>query len=229
MSRPPVQRGFTLIELLVVVAIIGILAALAVVNFAEAQERALRAANASNLHTLAVGLQAYFVDNNKLPPGDSEAGPYASHGPGFSMFGNGPAAGGSWNGVPWLLVDLGYVKDWKTLFNPKYLRLYPGGKTLGNNQPRYHNFRYAYNFAATTQGPPPSGGADDPHNGRLWLVRDLNVGPEAGVAGASYPRYPADYRYPWANGRVEHVMYSDMAVRLVMGGTDERPDAQTGL
>ena len=224
------HAAFTLIELLVVVAIIGILAALAVANFNEAQERALRSANAGNLHTIAIALQSYFVDNNKLPPGDSEAGPYQSHGPGHNIFGNGPAGGGSWNGVPWLLIDQGYLTDWRLLFNPRYLKLFRGGKTLGNDEPRYHNFRYAYNMSATTQGSVAPGAADNPHNGQVWLVRDLNIAANEGVVQSAFPRYPADYAYPWGPARnIEHVMYADMAVRLVQGGTNEPPDPQSGL
>lgn len=61
------NRGFTLIELLIVVAIIAILAAIAVPNFLEAQTRAKVARAKSDLRTLAVGLEAYHVDNNSYP------------------------------------------------------------------------------------------------------------------------------------------------------------------
>lgn len=67
------KRGFTLIELLIVVAIIAILAAIAVPNFLEAQTRAKVARVKSDLRTLSSGMESYYVDNNKYPPG-SEVG-----------------------------------------------------------------------------------------------------------------------------------------------------------
>jgi prepilin-type N-terminal cleavage/methylation domain-containing protein len=60
-------KGFTLIELLIVVAIIAILAAIAVPNFLEAQTRAKVARVKADIRTLATGLEAYSVDNNKYP------------------------------------------------------------------------------------------------------------------------------------------------------------------
>jgi len=57
-------KGFTLIELLIVVAIIAILAAIAVPNFLEAQVRSKVSRAKSDLRTIAVGLEAYYVDNN---------------------------------------------------------------------------------------------------------------------------------------------------------------------
>jgi type II secretion system protein G len=61
------HRGFTLIELLIVVAIIAILAAIAVPNFLEAQTRAKVSRAKSDHRTLATGIEAYRVDNNKYP------------------------------------------------------------------------------------------------------------------------------------------------------------------
>lgn len=62
------SRGFTLIELLIVVAIIAILAAIAVPNFLEAQVRAKVSRMRSDMRSVATGLEAYRVDNNKYPP-----------------------------------------------------------------------------------------------------------------------------------------------------------------
>jgi prepilin-type N-terminal cleavage/methylation domain-containing protein len=67
-------RGFTLIELLIVVAIIAILAAIAVPNFLEAQMRAKVSRVRSDFRTLAIALEAYYVDWNSytfLDTGDS--------------------------------------------------------------------------------------------------------------------------------------------------------------
>lgn len=218
------RRGFTLVELLIVVAIIAILAMIASVNLRQATNRALKAADAANLHTLATALQGYMTDYNTLPPGDREAGPFASHSRDFHRAGNGPAAGGSWDGVPWLLVDLGYVSDWKTLFTPAYLRLYSGGTTLRGGHGRYHNFRYAYNSAALSSGG-HNGGAGNIMGGNVWILRNLYLDAESGFYGASHPRYPADYTYPFGEGpwegRLEHAVFSDFAVRTVIGGTNE--------
>lgn len=223
------RRAFTLIELLIVVAIIAILSVIAVVNFSEAQERALRASDAANLRTIGTALQMYLVDYRKLPPADREAGPFMSHTPEFKSVGNGPSAGGSWDGIPWLLVDKGYITKWETLFCPKYLRLYQGGKTLRGEHPRYHNFRYAYNSAALSSGG-HSGGAGNIMSGEVWLVRDLYLPAMAGWYGQDAPDYPADYAYPWGPDRnLEHVMFSDMAVKLVKGGTDDPPDDVTAF
>jgi prepilin-type N-terminal cleavage/methylation domain-containing protein len=215
------RRGFTLIELLVVVAIIAILASIAAINFLHARERALRAAGAANLHAIAVALQAYTVDYNTLPPADTTAGPFSSSGPEFTSTRNGPAAGGSWDGVPWILIDLHYITDWEILFCPAYLKEYRGGKTLENDWPRYHNFRYAYNTAGLARGGHASG---EIMSGTTWLVRDLWIDAAGGFYAGYAPNYPADYRYPWSDGELEMAMYTDFAPRLVRGGTDDPAD-----
>jgi prepilin-type N-terminal cleavage/methylation domain-containing protein len=61
------KSGFTLIELLIVVAIIAILAAIAVPNFLEAQTRAKVSRLKADMRTASVGLESYYVDNNKYP------------------------------------------------------------------------------------------------------------------------------------------------------------------
>ena len=220
------RRAFTLIELLIVVSIISILAVLAVTNFRQATERTLRAADAANLRTIGVALQSYFVDHNALPPADREAGPFPSHTRDFHAAGNGPAAGGSWDGLPWLLHERGYISDWRTMFTPKYLRLYDGGGTLRGDQPRYHNFRYAYNSSALSSGG-HIGGSGNIESGSVWLVRNLWLGPRDGFYGGAYPRYPADFAFPWGEGelegKLEHALYADMTVRLVVGGTNTPP------
>ncbi len=210
------RRAFTLIELLIVVTVIAILAAIGLSNFRLASERAWKVSDASNLRTVGIGLQSYHVDFGRFPPADREAGPFMSHTAGFTGSGNGPAAGGSWDGVPWLLVERRYVGDWHTLFNPKYLRLYNGGETIRGGHPRFHNFRYAYNSAALSSGG-AAGGAGNVNSGTVWIVRNLYLDPRDGFYGASYPNYPADYRFPWGEGNdeglMEHVLYSDMAVK----------------
>ncbi len=64
--------GFTLIELLIVVAIIAILAAIAVPNFLEAQVRSKVSRTKADMRSVATGLEAYYVDENKYPPDFSD-------------------------------------------------------------------------------------------------------------------------------------------------------------
>ncbi|CAN5257940.1 hypothetical protein BH09SUM1_BH09SUM1_24890 [soil metagenome] len=221
------RAGFTLIELLIVVTIISILAIIGLYNFRQASDRAIKSADAANLHTIATALQAYLVDYNRLPPGDREAGPFMSHTTAFVAAGNGPAAGGSWDGLPWLLYEKRYVSDWHTLFCTKYLRLYNGGETIRGGYPRFHNFRYAYNSAALSSGG-HAGGDGNVESGAVWIVRDLWLDAKSGFYAASYPRAPADFKYPFGEGewenKLEHVLYADMAVRTLVGGTNMTPE-----
>ena len=133
--NPTPTFGFTLIELLIVVAIISILAAIAVPNFQLANDRALKARGASNLRTVFGALAMYRIDHNRFPPADREAGPFPSHMGSFSATGNGPAGGGSWDGVPWLLLEQGYLTNPEVLFSPRYLRLFANGITIRGGQP----------------------------------------------------------------------------------------------
>lgn len=221
------RRGFTLIELLIVVAILAVLALVATYNLRLATDRALKASGASSLRTVGTGLQAYLTDYGTLPPADREGGPFPSHTRDFVQPGNGPAAGGSWDGVPWLLVEHRYIQDWRTMFSPRYLRLYPGGETIRGGHPRFHNFRFAYNSAALSSGG-HLGGDGHIMTGTTWIVRDLFLPPEFSFYAANYPRYPADYTFPWGEGeyerKLEHVLFSDFAVRTVIGGTNRPPE-----
>ncbi|MCE5230348.1 type II secretion system GspH family protein [bacterium] len=211
--------GFTLLELLIVVAIVAILAMIAVFNLRLAIERSLRASDAANLHTIATALQSYVVDHNVFPPADREAGPFCSQN--HKAVGNGPAAGGSWDGLPWALFEQGYITKWETLFCPKYLKLYAGDKTIRGGWPRFHNFRYAYNSSAVNTGS-NMGGAGDIQSGQVWLVRDLFVSAADGWYGSKFPNPPADYRYPWGEKQdQEQALYVSSGVKLVKGGTDE--------
>ncbi len=62
------RTAFTLVELLIVVAIIAILAGIAVPNFLEAQTRSKVSRAKADMRTIATGLEAYAVDNNRYPP-----------------------------------------------------------------------------------------------------------------------------------------------------------------
>jgi len=125
-----------------------------------------------------------------------------SHTPDFTGIKNGPAAGGSWDGVPWLLYEYRYVPNWETLFCPKYLKIYRGGKTIRGGWPRFHNFRYAYNSASLGTGG-TAGGTGNIMNGQVWVVRDLYLPADRGWWAESAPHFPGDYKFPWGQGDVE--------------------------
>ena len=66
-------------------------------------------------------------------------------------------------------------------------------------------------------------------NGDTWLVRDLYLAPKDGKGwfAADYPNYPGDFNYPWTglkrDKELEQVIYGDMAVKEVIGGTNLPP------
>ncbi len=169
-SKTQPGRGFTLIELLIVVAIIAILAAIAIYNMKQAVERALRASDAAKLHAIAVALQSYHVDNNAFPPADREAGPFCSHGPQYKNVGNGPAAGGSWDGLPWLLFRTALRNELGNAVLPEIHETVCGRTKIRGGYRRYHNFRYVTTARRWQRG--ALGGAGDINTGKVWLVRD---------------------------------------------------------
>ena len=69
------NKGFTLIELLIVVAIIAILAAIAIPNFLAAQVRAKVSRVKGEFHSIAIGIESYYVDENTYLPSDGSAWP----------------------------------------------------------------------------------------------------------------------------------------------------------
>ena len=62
------KRGFTLIELLVVIAIIAILAAMLFPVFARARESARKIQCLANVKNIAIAIQMYLVDYEKMEP-----------------------------------------------------------------------------------------------------------------------------------------------------------------
>jgi prepilin-type N-terminal cleavage/methylation domain-containing protein len=192
--------AFTLIELLIVVAIVAILSAIALVNLKHAKERANQARCASNLKAIAYALYAYKLDNNRYPPADGTAGLQESMGQ--TTPGDGPAANGSWDGVPRVLVRMGYLTSDEYLFCPSYREQFRGD--------RLQRFRYAYNNSAIDTGGPigaPNNVDRDSHD--IWLARCLWVPVEY-----SFNPSAKDVRYPhgeahdrenalMSNGRVE--------------------------
>ena len=65
------RKGFTLIELLVVIAIIGILAAMLFPVFARARESARKTQCLANVKNIAMAVQIYLTDYDRLLPSES--------------------------------------------------------------------------------------------------------------------------------------------------------------
>ncbi len=66
------RSGFTLIELLVVIAIIAILAAMLFPVFARARESARKIQCLSNVKNIAIAVQMYLTDYDRMPPGQND-------------------------------------------------------------------------------------------------------------------------------------------------------------
>jgi len=192
--------GFTLLELLIAVAIVSILSLVALVNFQHAKGRANQARCASNLKAIAYALYAYKLDLNRYPLADGVAGEQESMGQ--TSPGNGPAANGSWDGVPRVLVRLGYLTSDQYLFCPSYREQFKGA--------RLQRFRYAYNNSAADTGGPigaPNNVDRDSHD--IWFARCLWVPPEYSFdPGAKDVKFPHGEDHDrenalMSNGRVE--------------------------
>jgi prepilin-type N-terminal cleavage/methylation domain-containing protein len=200
-------RAFTLIELLIVVAIIAILAAIAVPNFMLAKQRASQARCAANLKAIGYALYAYKLDLNKYPLADGKAGLEESMGQ--TQVGNGPAANGSWDGVPRVLVRLGYLTSEQHLFCPCHVERFKGD--------RLQKFRYAYNNSATDTGGTAGGANDvDKDSHDIWFARCLWV-----PANRSFAPGAKDVTYPHGESRDrENVLFSNSRVELRDGMAD---------
>jgi len=68
------SKGFTLIELLIVVAIIGIIAAIAIPNLLNAIDRGKQKRTMADLRSIGTAVEAYSVDTNFYPTGNTMAG-----------------------------------------------------------------------------------------------------------------------------------------------------------
>ncbi len=177
---------------------------MALYNYALATDRARQAECASNLRTLGYALCAYRFDYNDYPVGDGVAGDSPS--PMRTSFGNGPAGGGYWNGVPLILVELGYISNRNILYCPVLRKHYPN---------RRENLRYAYNYS--TSG---AGGYMGSQNGAqtdsadVWLARCLLLRPErTGLDGQSAVPFPHGLERD-----MENVLFVNMRVELRTGG-----------
>ncbi len=221
-GRPPGQgmTGFTLVELLAVVAILSILALIAVANLREASRRAMSAQCKSRLHTVVIALQQYRIDWNRLPFGDGSAGPL-EEGQAFrpTVFGDGPAAGGWWNGVPQVLVDgpVHYITDRGTLTCPALARQHRGDE---------QHWHYAYNVGGYDSngfngGSDPFSPIDGPGagGGRVWLARCLFVNSMQFDPGA-FPGFPhgPELDIPAGEYGEENVLWSGGDVTQEPGG-----------
>lgn len=207
LQRARLRSAFTLIELLVVVTIISILSAIAIVNLSLAKRRANQARCATNLKAIGYALYAYRIDENHYPLADGVAGRDESMNQ--TQPGNGPAANGSWDGVPRILIRRGYLTSEQSLFCPTFANTY--------REPRIQKFRYAYNKAALDTGG-ASGGANnmerDSHD--IWFARCLWVPPER-----SFTPTATDVFFPHGENRDrENALMSNSRVETRDGRAD---------
>jgi prepilin-type N-terminal cleavage/methylation domain-containing protein/prepilin-type processing-associated H-X9-DG protein len=115
------RDGFTLIELLVVIAIIGILAAMLFPVFARARESARKTQCLANVKNIAMGMQIYLTDYDRLPPNEhrQEAIDYFTTQPGGTNCSNPGPAQYAWRANPylrWPVILDEYIKSrevWK--------------------------------------------------------------------------------------------------------------------
>jgi prepilin-type N-terminal cleavage/methylation domain-containing protein len=187
--------GFTLIELLIVVAIIAILAAIAVPNFLEAQVRSKVSRAKADMRSVATGLEAYFVDNNRYPPPVEFGLPYVW---------------GETNMPPYMMKTSSY------LTTPlSYLTSLPGdvfysGRPYADPPPPLPSSIFARFFYVNVQylrgGPSFVGSPFEVAsiNGGIWML--FSVGPDKDEFNRGNPGPPADDRlfrdYDPTNGTV---------------------------
>lgn len=191
------RAGFSLIEVLIVVAIVGILAGISAPRFTEMRDRAETAHCQGNLHSIFVALTAYKADFNRFPLADGIAGDQPS--PGKTEVGNGPAANGSWSGVPFVLREFGYLQDSLAYYCPTMQRL------VGDRAKR---FRYAYNHSTADTGGSKSGAEDiEAQIGKVWLVRCVWLHP----ADTFTPREV--YPFPHNHHTQENALYADGGIQ----------------
>ncbi len=194
--------GFTLIEILITVSIIAIISLIAVVNFKSAVDKAKTIECMSNLHVLSTALNAYFTDYNHYPYADGNADIRNSNLNYRSSFGNGPAAYGYWDAVPYQLVDLHYINNENILFCPVFLKEYPDKKKY---------LRYAYNQATYKDEINHSHIVYlTPNSGKIWLVKCLHLNKTLFLNIPDYPDYPHEYN----SRRGENVLYTDGTIEF---------------
>lgn len=139
-----------------------ILISIAMPNYLSVRQRATEVKCKSNLHVLGKGLLMYKLDYGSFPLADGCAGEESSMG--RTVVGSGPAAMGSWDGVPWILADLKYVDNREAFYCPALVGRFPAEKKKF--------LRYAYNSSAVDTGG-AYGGANNLERdcGHLWLCR----------------------------------------------------------
>ncbi|MBX7245671.1 MAG: prepilin-type N-terminal cleavage/methylation domain-containing protein [Candidatus Sumerlaeaceae bacterium] len=203
----PHKGAFTLIELLIVVAIISILALIAIPNLSLAKRRANQAKCASNLKAIAYALYAYRLDLDHYPLADGTAGEMESMGQ--TNPGSGPAANGSWDGVPRVLVNRRYLTSEEYLFCPTHRDNFKGD--------RLQKFRYAYNNSAADTGGvtgAPNNVERDSHD--IWFCRCLWV-----PVDKSFNPAATDAIYPHGEQQDrENTLFSNSRVELRDGRAD---------
>ncbi len=203
--------GFTLIELLVVIAILFILVSIALPNFLSARQMAIEVKCKANLNALGKGLLMYKLDHGAFPLADGCAGDEPSMGK--TCAGSGPAAMGSWDGVPWILEEMKYVEGRETFYCPALVGRFPDKKQF---------LRYAYNSSAVDTGGANGGASNlERDSGHLWLCRCAWLPAEATFDRRSGLVYPSGHDPSTGEKDVmENVLRINGVVETVNGRRD---------
>ena len=190
------RKGFTLIELLIVVAIIAILAAIAIPNFLQAQTRAKVTRVKAEMHSIAVGLESYYVDENAYIPCDGT--PWT------------PPSGNTYDQTSRLSTPIAYMPSVpKDRFQAQWLQNnYPGASGLGRPFPHYSDSCDAGSKWIMNAGkffPYSVGGGVFPgqQSSHKWAL--LSYGPcQKYYWGDTFNWYPVMTEYDPTNGTVSN-------------------------
>jgi prepilin-type N-terminal cleavage/methylation domain-containing protein len=154
-------KAFTLIELLIVVAIIAILAAIAVPNFLEAQTRAKVSRAKADLRTTAVGLESYFVDNNRYPPSHARQDKTQTNA--VNASGAGTPVNPRIQRLAWVTTPIAYLTS--ILNDPFSAGIVDAGNAINTQNPVFTYWDAPYSTGLRTQPSflgTPNGGPADP-------------------------------------------------------------------
>ncbi|MCL5408609.1 MAG: DUF1559 domain-containing protein [Candidatus Omnitrophica bacterium] len=170
------RHGFTLIELLVVIAIIAILAAMLLPALAKAREKARQAVDMANLNQLGLAMSMYLNDYNGFYPefGQNVGGSYPDYWGPFELS-QGYSDPGALSGMyaVWVLWLYPYVKNWKTFYDPDWLKYEDISGSNTFIYPLYQTTEYGYDYQGGygfNEGVPPT----SPSLGLNWVFTPIS-------------------------------------------------------